>query len=57
LVLGGRDRDRGVGVRGSGPDRVDGFPSYLLGVIVRTAMQKFDERPSAEEFVDALEQA
>ncbi|MEU2358021.1 hypothetical protein ABZ599_34445 [Streptomyces misionensis] len=41
----------------SSEEEVDGFPSYLLGVIVRTAMQKFDERPSVEEFIDALEQA
>ena len=35
----------------------DGFPSYLLGVIVRTAMQKFPERPSVEEFIAALREA
>ncbi|MEV5175055.1 hypothetical protein AB0L10_29135 [Streptomyces flaveolus] len=41
----------------SSEEEGDGFPSYLLGVIVRTAMQRFDERPSAEKFIDALEQA
>ncbi|MCX5357287.1 hypothetical protein OG864_00625 [Streptomyces sp. NBC_00124] len=42
--------------RNHSDDGEDGFPSFSLGVIVRTAMQKFPERPDSEEFLDALEQ-
>ncbi|MGW4885890.1 hypothetical protein [Streptomyces murinus] len=41
----------------SSEEEAGGFPGYLLGVIIRAAMQKFDERPSVEEFVNALKQA
>uniref|UniRef100_UPI001F344624 hypothetical protein n=1 Tax=Streptomyces sp. NRRL F-6674 TaxID=1463877 RepID=UPI001F344624 len=43
--------------RGSDDSEEDPFPDYRLGVTIRTAMQKFPERPDAHDFVDALRQA
>lgn len=43
--------------RHSSDEEEDGFPGFSLGVIVRKAMQKFSERPSASDFIDALRQA
>jgi hypothetical protein len=52
-----RDLFRANTKKHSSKEEADGFPDYLLGVIIRTAMQKFDERPSMEDFADALEEA
>lgn len=43
--------------RGSGESEEDPFPDYRLGVVIRTAMQQFPDRPDVRDFIAALRQA
>ncbi|WP_420035771.1 hypothetical protein ACN2WE_29110 [Streptomyces sp. cg28] len=38
-------------------DDLDRYPDFSIDTIVRSAMQKFDERPQVEAFIEALEEA